>query len=138
MGTNYYLYKNVCEHCGRGDGPIHIGKSSAGWCFGLHVDSEIGVNSLDDWKCVWSQPGSVIKDEYGEVISPSRMLQVITERSWPKRNFTSGGFYRDEQHFMESNHAVRGPKNLVRHAIDGWSCIGHGEGTWDLCKGEFS
>jgi len=29
MGINYYIVKDECEHCGRGD-RIHIGKSSAG------------------------------------------------------------------------------------------------------------
>ena len=42
MGTNYYLHRprtNECEHCGRADEapPLHIGKSSSGWCFSLHV-----------------------------------------------------------------------------------------------------
>jgi hypothetical protein len=38
---------------------------------------------------------------------------------------------------LESNHAERGPNNLLRHQI-GEGCIGHGAGTWDLIEGGFS
>lgn len=38
MGTNYYLHsQDPCEHCGRSYPELHIGKSSAGWVFALHV-----------------------------------------------------------------------------------------------------
>lgn len=50
MGTNYYLHtKPDCECCGRGFEPLHIGKSSGGWCFSLHVMPEDNINTLDDW-----------------------------------------------------------------------------------------
>ena len=47
MGTNYYLETDACDKCGRGDGPLHIGNSSAGWCFALHV----GEDADDDVPC---------------------------------------------------------------------------------------
>ena len=37
MGTNYYLSSKPCSCCGRKDSQRHIGKSSAGWVFALHV-----------------------------------------------------------------------------------------------------
>ena len=42
MGTNYYFEDSseVCECCGRGAESLHIGKSSGGWCFSLHVMPE--------------------------------------------------------------------------------------------------
>lgn len=46
--------------------------------------------------------------------------------------------YRDLNHFLEMNNAELGPNNLLRHKIDGQFCIGHGEGTWDYCIGDFS
>lgn len=36
MGTNYYLHRNVCVTCGRGEDRLHIGKRSAGWQFLFH------------------------------------------------------------------------------------------------------
>ena len=78
MGTNYYLHENVCECCGRGDKPAHIGKSSTGWAFLLHTDEL--RRELDDWAHSWSQPKTEIRDEYGCKVTPEEMLLVITVR----------------------------------------------------------
>ncbi len=112
MGTNYYLHRDCCPHCGRGDDRLHIGRSSAGWCFALHVDHEEGINSLDDWKAIWSLPNAKIIDEYGRQHTPEEMLATITERSHPR--------------------------GLSRHRVDMRHCIGSGDGTYDLIPGEFS
>jgi len=111
MGTNYYLTEESCPHCGRSGERLHIGKSSAGWCFALHVTDDI--KSLADWQALWSKPGAKIVDEYGDAFTPEAMLAGITERSW------KGGEPR-------------------RHPLDGSHCIGHGDGTYDLIPGEFS
>ena len=114
MGTNYYLHqKPDCECCGRPFEPLHIGKSSGGWCFTLHVMPEDNINTLDDWKFLWDQPGTYIRNEYGEKVTPEEMLKIITNRTW------KGEFPR-------------------RHELDGAHCIGHGEGHWDYILGEFS
>lgn len=140
MGTNYYWHANVCEHCKRSEAPVHIGKSSAGWCFSLHVYPDgIGyeqprVNTLEDWKALWSQPGSVIKDEYGDAISPEDMEERITQRRGPDAVRPS---YYDDRREMARNHAEPGPNNLWRHQI-GHHVIAHGPGTYDLIVGEFS
>ena len=113
MGTNFYLHeKPDCECCGRPFEPLHIGKSSGGWYFSLHVMPEDGINNLDDWREMWNKKGALIRDEYGEKIYVEEMEKRITERSW------KGG--------------------LTRHPIDGRHCIGHGEGTYDFIIGEFS
>jgi hypothetical protein len=60
MCTNYYL-----KHP---DGLyLHIGKSSAGWCFSLHVMPEAGINSLDEWRSLFCDPYALIQDEYGRL-----------------------------------------------------------------------
>jgi len=122
MGTNYYLHKeskSICQHCGHDPEKeiLHIGKSSYGWNFSLHVIPELGINSLDDWKREWSQDGSHIEDEYGRKKSPEEMLEVITNRG--------NGRYcsKDNQ--------------LTRHEIDQY-CISNGDGTWDCIVGNFS
>jgi len=114
MGTNYYFHEQPdCECCGRPFEEIHIGKSSGGWCFSLHVIPEMGINTLADWEKLWTKEGSYIKDEYGRIISIENMREIITERRW------RGEFPQ-------------------RHQIDGIHCIGHGDGTWDYVLGEFS
>lgn len=133
MGTNYYLIRetNKCEHCGRADVERrHIGKSSVGWCFSLHVERSDGPQTFDDWKRLFTAPDSMIEDEYHQSVSVTKMIGIITRRDRsdaPVTNFDFAG-----------NHAQPGPKGLVRHRIDGDHCIGHGEGTWDLISGEFS
>lgn len=121
MGTNYYWHRNVCGHCKRADKPIHIGKSSFGWCFSLHVDPEgldgIKITNLEDWKRLWSEPNSVIRDEYGDDFSPAEMLLVITDRR-------PGRYCHEDQQ----------PK---RHPVDNRHCIGSGPGSWDLIVGIF-
>ena len=117
MGTNYYLHqKQDCECCGRPFEPMHIGKSSCGWCFALHVMPDDNINTLEDWIDLWSEPGSFIHNEYGEKISTDDMLEIITgRRKW------DGSF-----------------PCTKRHTVDGSHCIGHGNGTWDYIIGEFS
>ena len=131
MGTNYYFYKNKpCPTCGRNDEPMHIGKSSAGWCFTLHIHPEQAILTLSNWVEEWSKKDSLIKDEYDDVISPEEMLDIIENRSHdspiPK-----------DRKFLNDNYAVPGPNGLLRHKIDRF-CVGHGSGTWDLVVGEFS
>jgi hypothetical protein len=129
VGTNYYLETDVCPHCGTSKGRLHIGKSSAGWCFSLHVDSDEGVHDLDDWRARWSAPNSRIVDEYGREVTVADMERTITGRSWPKLPGSEFNWTRNE--------AEPGPDNLIRHQLND-RCIGHGAGTWDLIIGEFS
>lgn len=137
MGTNYYLSPQPpCPHCGREYEQLHIGKSSGGWCFSLHVDPDKGIKDLADWGQLWLKPGAVITDEYGETVPPNEMLSIITERKRDIQEETPYG-YRSWADFHNRNGSEPGPKGLLRHRI-GHSCIGHGAGTWDLIVGEFS
>jgi hypothetical protein len=158
MGTNYYFRKpltNHCEHCGRSNPPeeLHIGKSSGGWCFALHVIPENDICSLADWEALW--PTGTIVDEYGDELVSNAMLRVITGRLsskcwdsdwWAPQSFgtTLDGKpfmlpgYDSEEHFHRSNHSERGPNGLLRHRIDGHHCLGHGLGTYDYIAGDFS
>jgi len=144
MGTNYYLHEDVCEHCGRGGKKTHIGKSSWGWCFSLHVqdepwrDPEDTIKSLEDWKWRLDRPKTVVRDEYGDTVSRDEMIEIITERTG---NVT-------KEYVEKYNESIRGlmfqtpvtfhPNGLMRHGVDGSHCVGNGEGPWDLCRGEFS
>lgn len=136
MGTNYYAHANVCSQCGRSDERRHVGKSSAGWCFSLHVYPEDDLNTLDDWRREWH--GRILRDEYSKDVDVADMLRTITERSWSQTERAAPFGYPSWQEFHRLNHSQPGPNGLVRHAIDGRHCIGHGAGTWDYCVGDFS
>jgi hypothetical protein len=144
MGTNYYLYPRAdCACCNRPFKPLHIGKSSRGWCFSLHVIPEEGINSYNDWEERWSRQGSFILDEYGDAIAIPRMKVIINERNcdgkkdnWNCNWWASG--YNSERDFHRCNNSERGPNFLLRHQIDGKHCLGHGLGTYDYIAGEFS
>jgi hypothetical protein len=141
MGTNYYLHvprAAACPHCGRSDDTeiLHIGKSSAGWVFSLHVIPEQGIHDLDDWRARW--PRGRIVDECGDSVSIEQMEATITRRKnkpFSKQRWT--GWYADEADFHAKNQSLRGPNGLLRHQI-GRHCIKHGAGTWDCMVGEFS
>jgi len=141
MGTNFYWTKktDVCPHCGRSDNTkeLHIGKSSAGWCFSLHVKHPAWTECSDDslpldlfeWKELFADPEAVITNEYGEVITQEKMIECITNRSFPSAPTAA--------HFVH-NGGVPGPHNLIRHKLSPDRCIAHGKGTWDLIVGYFS
>ena len=148
MGTNYYLEQDVCKCCNRGINGLHIGKSSSGWCFSLHVIPEEDINSLDDWITWFRKEDTIIRDEYGTVISIDDMLDEITNK---KRHRSIEEAYATREnkslHIMYSSvedfHAANGSftdekTNLLRHKVDGIHCIGNGEGTYDFIRGEFS
>lgn len=114
MDTNYYWHSQPdCDCCGRPHAPLHIGKSSGGWAFALHVIPEQGIHSLDDWRARWAMPGSFIRDDHGELVSVKEMERTITERTW------------------------RG-QPVLHNLVDHRHCIERGPGTWDLITGEFS
>lgn len=150
MGTNYYWNKGTrCPTCGKADhDPLHIGKSSAGWCFSLHVrrpeDAEWDPTPADlkGWQELWASGGE-ITDEYGETLSVDKMLDRITNRGKEEGvcgtdRYWHHPFYRSAEEFHRANYSQVGPNNLLRHQLDGRHCIGHGEGPWDLITGEFS
>jgi|SRR5579859_5951866 len=133
MGTNYLWHTPACAACGRADTPIHIGKSSAGWCFQLHIYPESGINELADWETLWAKKESWIEDQYGRRLTPEEMRAVICERK---------GASRREQHgevwwraFHSENLSADGPNGLLRSVA---GLTRPGKGTYDLAQGEFS
>lgn len=134
MGTNYYLLRDVCGHCLRERDRLHIGKSSVGWCFALHVEPGDAAHpqNLEEWRRAWSMAGAVIRNEYGDSISPAAMDEIVTKRGWEP-----GAEPNRKDFDYAGNYAQPGPRGLVRSAI-GRYCVGHGDGTWDLIPGEFS
>jgi hypothetical protein len=149
MGTNFYLREPACSHCGHQEEGLHLGKSSYGWCFSLHVYPEEFIYT---WKDVLQHiieainDGSSIVDEYGDFVALPDFVQTVTERRsttrtdwesdwWSKPD---GWGYHSEANFHQVNLSKRGPNFLLRHQVDGQHCIGNGEGTYDYIVGEFS
>lgn len=137
MGTNYYWCEeryDTCSQCGHkkklDNIERHIGKSSVGWTFALHVYPEEGIHSLEAWIHLWSTGKGCIRDEYGAGISIVRMLDYIMCR-YSTGTIQSEGWY-------QQNYAKPGPRGLARRI--GKDIIGYGEdeGTWDYCVGDFS
>ena len=88
MGTNYYLRtgKKITKTCDCGfehelDEALHIGKSSHGWKFVLHIIPERGINELEDWKELF-KTGKIF-DEYDRAVSTEDMMDCILNRSFP-------------------------------------------------------
>ncbi len=111
MGTNYYL-TNIFEQIA-GEEPRHIGKSSYGWAFMLHVEDEGGFpGTLSEWQELWNKAGAMITDEYGNELTVQELENIILRRKAP------------------------GNKSLRRLVQD--ETYWHGTGTFDYCLGEFS
>lgn len=134
MGTNHYLHAPACPHCGKEqEERIHLGKSSVGWCYGLHVRPEWNIFTLKDVGALITDKindGWEIRNEYGDKLSKGEWAKIVLAREG-RQSALGDQWYRQ-------NHAIKGPKNLARHVIDHWHCIGHGEGTYDYIVGDFS
>lgn len=109
----------------------HIGKSTNGWVFSLHIYPEEGIKTFTDWLLLLKDPAKVIVDDRGREVSVEEMVRVITERQGDQET-------RSVLFDYSRNRAEPGPHNLVRRRIDYMLCVGHGEGTYDYLVGDFS
>lgn len=155
MGTNYYLVYNekvtdTCHCCGHEttkQKELHLGESSGGWTFALHVYPEQGIHTWADVLYEILQvtgKGGWIKHEYGTEVEIEMFVDIVTDRSSDYTLEHSiaiatayNTWYKDVDDYLKRNNAVAGPNNLLRHKLDQY-CIGHGGGTYDYLVGEFS
>ena len=149
MGTNYYaevLRPAICQCCGQKTEDeketLHIGKSSGGWCFAVHVTENIP--DWQSWKNYLKKNNSKIYDEYDKEISLNSLINIVENRSskteYNEKLFKENNHYSQYtslERFLEVNQAEIGPNNLLRHKLNE-RCISHGDGTWDYIIGEFS
>ena len=131
MGTNYYFNFHECKECGHSQDKIHIGKSSAGWYFQLHVTEEL--TSLEDWIALFYSGKGRIYDEIGGRVDAIDMIDYICNRGLKTQKT------REELEKMAfTEGCLVGSNNLFRMRVTPGRCVGHGIGTWDLVQGEFS
>jgi hypothetical protein len=141
MGTNYYVTTQACPTCGVSKyDNLHLGKSSMGWTFALHVYPEMHLATIKEWMALLAQPGTKIIDEYDKCISFEHMVEIIFARHRDPLSDADARLqgYDSANHFYERNGAVIGPNGLIRAKVDGVHCIGHGSGTFDYHVGDFS
>ena len=138
MSTNYEAKIALTE---KANGPtltLHIGKSSAGWCFSLHVHPEHGINTLADWQKVWRQPNATIVNEYGRAIAADEMLDEVIARSWKGTRQNDDEWVRVNFDWLHVNYAAPGPNGLARHTYCASLPPDPERDTYDLCTGDFS
>lgn len=82
MGTNYYI-KHKDETKNEIFGKVHLGKSSLGWYFNLHVYPERGISNFTDWNDALLKKDNDLEivDEYGKVYEVDEFLGIVTNRS---------------------------------------------------------
>lgn len=135
MGTNYYLRQRACSQCGHASNDqLHIGKSSAGWNFGLRIYPKVngepdfqverwGVDAiceLADWLVLFDcYP---IFDEYGDAVSADDMVANIANRSHSRGLLSR---------------LTAGPEHMGPYPLDRTTLFA-GKGTYDLCAYNFS
>jgi len=133
MGTNFYT--TVFDEEDKTTKELHIGKSSAGWCFALHAIPERNLMSWEDW-CVFLKDKKIY-NEYGNSLTLDEMDNKVTSRSWGREEgWRLQKGYSSWEDFFNKNQAQLGPDGLLRHKISD-RCILHGDSTWDLMLGEF-
>lgn len=77
MGTNYYVKTNkkILQDGFLKNQILHIGKSSFGWYFSLHVIPQFDLNTFEDWEKFLKD--KTIRDEYGRKVSYDQMIKII-------------------------------------------------------------
>ena len=130
MGTNYYVNKKpdlVDILRGEEDLELHLGKSSAGWCFSLRIYPEMGLVNLETWYKFLSKGRITITDEYGTTHDIDDVIHRITKRSW-KHEHTLSDIKKYPDRFHKDG--------CRRHTSSDQTKPG--KGSYDLCNYEFS
>lgn len=80
MSTHYYVNFPPCPTCHSARPPLHIGRSAAGWRFLLYTYPDL--RNFGEWVTfLLSNKDSSIQNEYGEKISSTGLILIITQAS---------------------------------------------------------
>ena len=104
-----FIVPDYCTYrCNPVIGGLHIGKSSYGWIFGLHVFPDLGLNTYEDWEKLL--PYGKIRDEYME---PHTCYQFV-EMLYDKVNRAKKQPPREENTLSPNDSFVCPESNLFR------------------------
>lgn len=155
MGTNYYAVfdeKDVLPAPACDDGPniVHLGKSSIGWRFSLHVYPEQGIMNLLDVMSDILFTARRIQDEYKVNYTIAEFLEIVTERERkvtypidipaPLQSYIYRIHNREDlvEYYRDHLGYELDDKNLIIHPIDRDHCIGNAKNrTFDFIIGQF-
>ena len=138
MGMNYYcetgrMFEVKCD-CGfRHMMPetLHIGKSSWGWTFSLHVIPEKGLECWRDWEEVLVDARRIF-DEYGDDVTLDEMREKVLhrarnpddrEKAWMEETAERYGYLLDRRTWLFGGGAGR---------------MQGEDGDYSMMEGEFS
>ena len=85
MGTNYYAVKKKPRIVKVYD-EIHLGKSSVGWKFSFQRQPEYYNNYEEFENFILNNKDFIVKDEYGHVIKPEDLLELIKQKQKEKNH----------------------------------------------------
>lgn len=83
MGTNYYAVKKKPRIVKVYD-EIHLGKASVGWKFSFQRQPEYYNNYEEFEDFILNNKDFIVKDEYGNVIKPKDLLELIKQKQKEK------------------------------------------------------
>ena len=130
MGCNYYVQTrkpktySSCNHTEEEE-MFHIGKSSYGWVFSLHVTDKIGTwDKMQEF--IYDKQ---IVDEYDRPIGFLEFKEIVLGRARDEEKvelFGSKDCFFDNETY------------LMRHVADGIHCVFNHHLTLDYIRGDFS
>jgi hypothetical protein len=126
MGTNYYVKSERCNCCDHKPDDFHIGKSSYGWYFTMHVTYTI--TNFQDMLIFLVDNRYNIYNEYGDKVELEDIIRTICCRS---------GNNTAENYYENSIYCELGQYGLVKFKV-GFGCIGSSEiNPIDYVPGDF-
>jgi hypothetical protein len=98
MSTNFYV-KVAADNT-----ELHFGKSSAGWVFKVRQYPGHGLYTLYDWMSLLASPCNTVRDEYGNDVSVTELLNTVMNRVGYRRGEMRNGTTQGEGSWVYNNY----------------------------------
>lgn len=127
---NYYMIDSMTDKF-----RYHIGKSSFGWTFSLHIKPPF-INGIKEIERFLSLQSVHVEDQNKNILTKDEMLSIIYNRIGEDKWWNE-----ITQEWLDQRDAIKDPRNLVRFKVGDIDvhvkCIGYEDGPWDLIVGDF-